>query len=341
MPADPAMHGGHPPRRPGRVVSVEVRRRRVSAMAALAVVAGLSVLGLLRMHQSSSPALITQPGTAAAAAHVGGLQPPSPISGYAYSESWLRTNPQVALGIDGQEAIVVDEQTRRVLYELNAHRRHAIASLTKITTAQIALDNASPSSAVVVPTEATQVDPDLMGLSPGETVSVHDLLYGMLLDSGNDAAEALSRQLIPRSRFIREMNDRAVALGLHDTSYVNPTGFDDRFQFSSPYDVAVLSTYLLEHYPLLREIVGTREYPIDATAGHKAFDPTNLNRLLSTYPGAIGVKPGYTGDADYCLSAAATRGGRTVIAVVLGSNVHFTDGGILLDYGFQRIAQGG
>ncbi|MHB8572405.1 MAG: D-alanyl-D-alanine carboxypeptidase family protein [Candidatus Dormibacteria bacterium] len=324
--------------RPGfpRRARARARRRRISL---------LVVGGLLLLVGLGIPRALAHPGTALSGARASHLAvapptPPRPIPGFAYDETWLAANPSMTLPLSGDEAIIVDPASHRAVYALRPHQRHAIASLTKIVTAQVALDLASPDRVVTVPAAATQVEPDVMGLSAGERVSVRELLFGLLLDSGNDAAETLSQTLTTRDHFIALMNSRAVALGLRDTHFANPSGLDDPGQYSSAYDVSVLATYMLDHYPLLRQVVGTREEPIAATDGHKAFDPVNLDRLLWTYPGAFGVKPGYTGDAGYCLVAAAARDGATVLSVVLGSQRHFTDSQMLLDYGFQRERQG-
>jgi D-alanyl-D-alanine carboxypeptidase (penicillin-binding protein 5/6) len=158
----------------------------------------------------------------------------------------------------------------------------------------------------------------------------------MLLDSGNDAAEAIAMGLVDRATFINFMNQKAALLHLRQTHFTNPSGLDDNDHYSSAYDLAVIGATLLNDYPDLRAIVGSKSVSIYATAQHKAFNPINIDRLLWTYPGAIGIKPGYTGAANYCLAAAATRNGRTILAVVLDSTQHFTDAATLLDFGFRH-----
>jgi len=258
---------------------------------------------------------------------------------HAYTATWLRDHPPTdAPAISGRSGVVVDLEGRRLLYTKDATQRLPVASLTKIVTAMVALDAASADRVIETPAAATQVEPNHMGLSAGERLTLRELLLGLLLDSGNDAAETIAAGTVGRARFMEAMNKKVAMLDLHDTHFDNPSGFDGPGQYSTAYDLAVLAGTLLDGYPELRTVVATKERTLPANGGHKWFGPYNLNRLLWTYPGAIGIKPGYTEGAQYTLAVAATRNGHTVIAVVLGSQRHFTDGAALLDYGFRRVA---
>jgi len=253
------------------------------------------------------------------------------------SASWLRTHPIAEVpSIKGRAAIVVDLTAGQVLYQQDQSTRYAEASLTKMMTAMVAADLTPLDTVITVPDAATQVEPNHMGISTGERLTVRELLEGMLLDSGNDAAEAIAMGIVDRPKFIDFMNQKAAALHLRATHFTNPSGLDDADHYSSAYDLAVVGATLLADYPDLRAIVGSKQVSIYATPLHKAFDPVNIDRLLWTYPGAIGIKPGYTGAAGYCLAAAATRNGRTILVVVLGSTQHFTDAATLLDFGFRH-----
>jgi len=253
------------------------------------------------------------------------------------SASWLRTHPIAEVpSIKGRAAIVVDLTAGQVLYQQDQSTRYAEASLTKMMTAMVAADLTPLDTVITVPDAATQVEPNHMGISTGEKLTVRELLEGMLLDSGNDAAEAIAMGIVDRPKFIDFMNQKAAALHLRATHFTNPSGLDDADHYSSAYDLAVVGATLLADYPDLRAIVGSKQVSIYATPLHKAFDPVNIDRLLWTYPGAIGIKPGYTGAAGYCLAAAATRNGRTILVVVLGSTQHFTDAATLLDFGFRH-----
>ncbi len=255
----------------------------------------------------------------------------------AFSTSWIKKHPIADLpAISGRTAIVVDVSSGQVLYWQAASTRYPEASLTKMMTAMVADDIAPLDQVITVTPQSTKVEPNRMGVSAGEQLTLKELLYGMLLDSGNDAAEAIAQGIVDRDRFLDLMNQKAAAMHLINTQFANPSGLDDPNHFSSAYDLAVMAATAITEYPDIARIAHTRQVSIPATATHKAFAPYNLDRLLWSYPGAIGVKPGYTGDAGYCLAAAATRGGRTIIAVVLGSNQHFTDAATLLDFGFRH-----
>jgi D-alanyl-D-alanine carboxypeptidase len=253
------------------------------------------------------------------------------------SASWLRTHPIAeAPSIKGRAAIVVDLTAGQILYQQDQSTRYAEASLTKMMTAMVAADLAPLDTVITVPDAATQVEPNHMGISAGEKLTVRELLDGMLLDSGNDAAEAIAMGIVDRPKFIDFMNQKAAALHLRASHFTNPSGLDEPDHYSSAYDLAVVGATLLADYPDIRAIVGSKQISIYSTQQHKAFNPINIDRLLSTYPGAIGIKPGYTGAAGYCLAAAATRNGRTILVVVLGSTQHFTDAVTLLDFGFRH-----
>lgn len=260
-----------------------------------------------------------------------------PVTVRAFKDSWLTSHPNSeALAISGRAAIAVDVNAGQILYARDMHSRYPDASLTKMMTAMVAVDLASPEQILRVPQSATQVEPNVMGLSAGEQLTVRELLDGLLLDSGNDAAETIAQGITGRKLFVQRMNQKAAALHLTDTQFTNPSGFDETGHYSSAYDLAALSAALLQDYPELASIVDTKQVTLEPSPQHKWFGPQNLNRLLWSYPGAVGLKPGFTGEAGYCLAAAATRQGRTIVVVVLGSTQHFSDATRLLDFGFQH-----
>jgi D-alanyl-D-alanine carboxypeptidase len=264
---------------------------------------------------------------------------PAPMSydHFAFSNYYLATHPQPELPIRAQAAYLVDLDTRTVLWERDAETMRAQASLTKLMTAMVAVDDAGSLDRVVeVTKEATQVIPTVMGLSPGERLTVRQLLTGMLLDSGNDAAEALAQGIVPRDRFIRQMNQKARSIGLTNSHFVTPSGLDASGHGMSAHDLAHTAAYFNKYYPELAAISATKDVSIPATAEHKAFNPHNMNRLLWTYPGATGLKPGFTYDAGGCMLATATRDGRHLVVVVLNATGRSTEeAALLLNYGFS------
>jgi D-alanyl-D-alanine carboxypeptidase (penicillin-binding protein 5/6) len=263
---------------------------------------------------------------------------PAGFDHFDFSYLWLAMHPQPDLPIRAQAAYLVDLDTRVVLWQKDSETSRAPASLTKLVTAMVAVDDAgSLDRVVVVPKAATQVVPSLMGLSAGEHITVRELLAGLFLDSGNDAAEALASGIVPRDRFIRQMNQKAKSIGLTASQFVNPVGFDAPGHGMSAHDLAHVAAYLDQYYPDLAAIAATKDIAIPATADHKAFYPHNLNRLLGSYPGATGLKTGITDAAGGCMLATATRDGRHLVAVILNDTGRSTeDAAVLLNYGFSK-----
>lgn len=298
----------------------------------------MACLALVCAGVLASTALVRQPSRAAASTAAPPATRPATALVQQFSTSWLGRHPAPELGVRAQAGILIDVDSGRVLWARDERSARAPASLTKLMTAIIAADHAHLQDELSVPVEAAAMEPDLMGLSSGEVVSVEQLLYGLFLDSGNDAAETLARGLIPRDRFLAEMNLRASQLGLTQTNYTNPTGLDEPGLRSSAWDIAVLAGQLASHYPQLARIAATKELWIPPAAQHKGYSAVNLNKLVRTYPGATGLKTGLTDDAGGCVVATATRGGRHLLAVVMHSEVFFTDAGRLLDYGFATPA---
>jgi D-alanyl-D-alanine carboxypeptidase (penicillin-binding protein 5/6) len=240
--------------------------------------------------------------------------------------------------VAARAAIMVDLDTGATLYELDAHGRHAPASLTKVVTALVALDVLQLDQVVSVPASINQLpwDSTRMGLRVGERLTVRDLLFGLFLNSGNDAAITLSEAAIPRAAFIARMNAKAAALGMGDTHFVNPIGLDDPAHYTSAADLAKAGMELRSRYPGVAEIAAVSRMTLPATSTHHAYALYNLNELIRTYPGATGLKTGWTGHAGGCLIATATRGGRHLLVVVLGSPRVFAEAATLLDYGFAE-----
>ena len=235
--------------------------------------------------------------------------------------------------ITARAAVMMDESTGQVVYERNSHERRAQASTTKIMTALVTLENARLTDVVTAGPDV-KVEPSVIGLDPGDRLTVEQLLYGLLLPSGNDAAVDLAEYVagsIPR--FATMMNAKAAELGLKDTHFVTPHGLDADGHYSSAYDLAVLARAAMQN-PVFARIVATPEYRIE---GPVRWYFKNNNRLLAVYPGADGIKTGYTDNAGHCLVFSATRGGHRGIVVVLDSEDSFADAAALMDYFFANF----
>ena len=227
------------------------------------------------------------------------------------------------LSVHAPAAIVVDVDARAVLWGRDLHAPRHPASLAKLMTVMVALDQAPLDRQVTVPVEATQVEGDstVMGLSPGEVVTVEDLMYGVFLRSGNDAAETLARVFTDRAHFVDLMNRKAAALGMVESHFTNPTGLDDPAMTTSAYDMSVAAAAIVVRYSQVLPLSQAREAVMPHGASHKAYDMHALNRLVGTYQGATGLKTGYTDEAGYCLVGSAQRGTRHLVAVVMGGQI--------------------
>ena len=305
------------------------RRERLTFFLSLGVIATAIVTTVYVAQHRTSPFDFSLQSSIAPAAKT--------YDHFDFSTYWLATHGQPKLPIHGQAAYLVDLDARQVLWQRDADTSRAPASLTKLITAMVALDDAgSLDREVEVTKAATQVVPSVMGVTAGEQLTVRELVQGMLLDSGNDAAEALAGGIVPRDRFIRQMNQKAKSIGLTASHFVTPSGLDAPGHGMSAHDLAHTAAYFVAYYPQLAAIAATRDVVISATATHKAFYPHNMNRLLWSYPGATGLKTGLTDNAGGCMLATAARGGRHLIAVVLNATGHSTDdAAALLDYGFS------
>jgi D-alanyl-D-alanine carboxypeptidase (penicillin-binding protein 5/6) len=243
-----------------------------------------------------------------------------------------------APAVAADTGILVDLDTRSIIWERNPHLAHAPASTTKIVSTLVAFVNFAPERQVTITADALHQagDETVMGIKAGETYTVADLLAGMLLISGNDAATALAVDTVGMDRFVATMNAQIGALGLHDSHFTTPVGLDDPAMLSSAYDLAAVATAAGEVYPQFRQLVSTMDMQLPASPSHPAFALHNLNRLLSLYPPTVGVKPGYTGNAGPCLVAEAARDGHRMIGVLLGAPHLYSDMRMLLDWGFTQ-----
>jgi serine-type D-Ala-D-Ala carboxypeptidase (penicillin-binding protein 5/6) len=232
-------------------------------------------------------------------------------------------------------AIVVDAGTGRVLWQLRPHERRKVASLTKIMTALLALKKLAPNDIVTVDKSVPRVPLVREGLRAGERVKAWKLFYSMLLYSGNDDALALAIAAGgDKWTFVREMNDEAHRLGLRDTHFISPSGVVDRDNYSSAWDMAALTRVALRN-ERFDKIVRTKIIHVRWSAPTYSKIYVNNNLMLRSYPGANGVKTGYTHKSGPCLVVSATRHGHTLIAVLLDDPNMYVDGTRLLNFGFS------
>jgi len=239
-------------------------------------------------------------------------------------------------GVSAKAAILVDANTGRVLYEKNADERRAIASTTKLMTALVVAEQAPDIDKMVhIKKEWTGAEGTSLYLKEGDEITVGGLLYGLLMESGNDAAIALAGYCAGDvDTFVEWMNWKAEDLGMDSSHFANPNGLDDDGHYSTARDMALLGRAVMEN-ETLAEIVATKSITMDG----RSF--SNHNKLLSMYDGCIGMKTGYTGQAGRTLVSCAERDGLRLIAVTLSAPDDWNDHTALFNYGFANYtAQG-
>ena len=241
-------------------------------------------------------------------------------------------------GVSAASAVVIEAETGTVLFSKNMSEQRAMASTTKIMTAILTIEAGDLDREFTVDSFAIMVEGTSMGLREGDRVSRRDLLYGIMLPSGNDAANAAAVSVSGSvAAFVEKMNAKAGALGLSNTHFVNPSGLDANGHYTTAYDLARLTAYAMKN-EIFRDIAGCRSKEVEF--GNPPYKRTlyNSNKMLTRYDGAIGVKPGFTDDARRCLVSAAERNGTTLIAVTLNAGDDWNDHEKMLDYGFSQVS---
>ena len=224
-----------------------------------------------------------------------------------------------AAEVSAESAVLYDPLTEKIIWEKDPHRQMPMASTTKIMTAYTALKLYEPEENICIKPMWTGIEGSSMYLKSGEEMNIYELICGLMLMSGNDAAEAVAGLFTGnRDDFVELMNVNAQKLGMNNTSFENPSGLDGEKHYSTAYDMALLAASALEN-DIFRDIVSS--VSLDA-AGRQM---TNHNKLLSMYPGVIGVKTGYTKKAGRCLVSAAERAGRQLVCVTLSAPDDWND----------------
>lgn len=239
--------------------------------------------------------------------------------------------------VSAECAVLVCADTGEVLFSQNGRVRHSMASTTKIMTALLTLEKGEPERTIQVTKEMTAVEGTSMGLLPGDSVTLYDLACGMLLSSGNDAANTAAIALAgSREKFAERMNERAAQIGMTQTHFVTPSGLDDAMHYSTAYDMALLGCEAIRN-PQFLHICSSKS--MAACYGNPPYRRilSNHNRLLKLYTPCIGVKTGFTKKSGRCLVSAARRDGVTLVAVTLNAPDDWNDHISLYEYGFSAV----
>jgi serine-type D-Ala-D-Ala carboxypeptidase (penicillin-binding protein 5/6) len=262
----------------------------------------------------------------------------------AYAKSVVPQHNSDIVNVNFKSALLMEESSGKIIYEHNSHEKLAPASVTKIMTMLLAMEDIDSgkiklSDKITATARAKSIGGTTMYLETGEVRTVEEILKGIAIQSANDGAVAMAEYLGgTEESFIKRMNERAKQLGMMDTNFVNPMGFYDANHYTSAYDVAIMSRELLKHKKILDY---SKIWQETISEGRKTpFTLTNTNKMLRGYNGCDGLKTGYVSEAKYCISATALRGSVRFIAVIMGaptSKERSASASKLLNYGFAKF----
>ncbi len=240
--------------------------------------------------------------------------------------------------INSRAYVVIDRKSNTILVGKNENQKKKMASTTKIMTALVVIENCNLSDTVEVSKKAAGTGGSRLGLKTGDKITVYDLLYGLMMCSGNDAAVSLAEHVAGSiSGFAELMNKKAQELGLSNTHFVTPHGLDEDEHYTTAYELAILANHAMNN-EIFAEIVGTKNYTITINGYPKAL--TNTNELLGVLNGVYGIKTGFTNGANRCLVTSCKRGDMDIICVVLGADTkkyRTTDSIKLIEYAFNHF----
>ncbi len=242
-----------------------------------------------------------------------------------------------AIGSSAKSAVVINGDTGEIIYEQNADTRLPMASTTKIMTGLILCEIGDLQREITVTAEMLRVEGSSMGLLAGDRVTLHDLLYGLMLASGNDAANVIAFVLGGTvNGFVKLMNEKAAALGLENTNFVTPSGLDADGHYTTAKDLAALARFAMQNKTFAKAVSSKSATLCYGNPPYKRT-LTNHNKMLKNFEGAVGVKTGFTKKSGRCLVSAAKRDGKFVIAVTLNDPNDWADHKELLEYGLGLI----
>lgn len=237
--------------------------------------------------------------------------------------------------ISAEYACVMEAETGEVIFEYNGETEHSMASTTKIMTALVALENSGVDEVVTISRNAAYQEGSSAYLAENERITMENLLYGLMLNSGNDAAVAVAEYISgSEKKFAELMTERAKSVGAFNTSFKNASGLDSEGHYTTAIDLARITAIALEN-PEFKKIVSTSYKEVEYSGGMLSF--VNHNKLLKSYNGCIGVKTGFTKKTGRCLVSAAERDGVRLICVTLRAPDDWNDHKKLLDYGFDEV----
>jgi len=250
----------------------------------------------------------------------------------------MKDNISCELEIFSKHCICIERTTEQTLFEKDAYSPCAMASTTKILTGIIVIENCNLNDEVIISPNAASTGGSTLGIFAGQKITIENLLYGLLLRSGNDAAVALAEHISGSVEIFSEcMNQKAKAIGLKNSHFITPHGLDQEEHYTTAYDLALLTNYALKN-PTFLNIVGTKQITIQIGNDNRILN--NTNELLGIVDGVYGVKTGFTGNAGRCLVTACKRNDLDIIVVVLGADskkMRAKDSQKVIEYVFQNF----
>ena len=342
----PPAHRLHHPRAnrtlPGRLQHLSHNQGFIALVIIGLIVLIILVPTIINASHSSSPTVDSLNGTAVASTNTTPGVSSSAANAHEIVIAPEDTN-HPAPPVVAQSAYLLDADTGATLYAYNPFTHLPMLSTTKLMTALLAVEQGNPNQTITIndkiesDVSKLSTDSSVFGFKKGETYTLRDMLYGLILDSGNDAALAIADTVagsVPV--FVQEMNLRAQQLGLTDTHYVNPHGLLDPGQYSSAHDLAILARYAFNN-ALIRQIAGTKTYIMPAAGNHPVRVLINGDQFLWWYPGVNAGKPGYDGASNFVQVVSAVRNGKHLIGVVMHTDDWWTDMRDLMNWGFDNF----
>lgn len=253
-----------------------------------------------------------------------------------FAQGESKKNPDIT----AHAAFFVEVNSGEVLFEKSSHKKLPVASLVKVMTSIITLEGKKLDDLIKISEMAANFEPDKMFLQPGEKLTVEELLTGIFMVSGNDAAEALAESVTGRrEEFINLMNSKARQLGMGDSLFVNPTGLTEEgnSQYSTAYDISLMSRYLIKRWPQMLKLSSIPYVFWPSNERRQDYEMYSGINLLTSYPGVVGLKTGFTPEAGFTLITVAGREDKQIIGVLLGATNRRDDAKKLLDYSFSKL----
>jgi len=256
---------------------------------------------------------------------------------YHLKTNFIQQYGEIPFNVYADGTIAYDFDSGEILYQKLQDMKLPTASISKVMTALIVLENSKTDNLITVSKNAEEQIPNKADLKDGEKLTVDELLYALMMLSANDAAYALAEGTLGYDEFVKKMNEKAEWLGLKNTKFTNPAGFDDPEHKSTAYDLGVITRYAIKNHPEILKYMGTLEYSIQKSDRNEPHYLYHLSGLLKSYQGMDGAKTGLTWEAGNTFIGTAKRDGKRIVIVIFNTHSAGEDIGNVLNYGFRNM----